>query len=51
MRLEEFKTLVFQFRRSKISLLLTGFDKIENERIGSGKHEQFHAMIDKLKKI
>ena len=31
--------------------LLTGFDKIENERIGSGKHEQFHAMIDKLKNI
>jgi hemerythrin-like domain-containing protein len=31
--------------------LLAGFDKIENERIGSGKHEQFHAMIDKLKNI
>jgi hemerythrin-like domain-containing protein len=31
--------------------LLTGFDKIENERIGSGRHEKFHAMIDKLKNI
>jgi hemerythrin-like domain-containing protein len=31
--------------------LLAGFDKIEDERIGSGKHEQFHAMIDKLKNI
>jgi hemerythrin-like domain-containing protein len=31
--------------------LLAGFDKIERERIGSGKHEQFHAMIDKLKTI
>lgn len=31
--------------------LLTGFDKIEDERIGVGKHEQFHEMLDKLKKI
>jgi len=31
--------------------LLAGFDTIEKERIGSGKHEQFHAMIDKLKNI
>ena len=31
--------------------LLAGFDKIENERIGPGKHEQFHAMMDKLKNI
>jgi hemerythrin-like domain-containing protein len=31
--------------------LLAGFDKIERERIGSGKHEQFHTMIDKLKNI
>jgi hemerythrin-like domain-containing protein len=31
--------------------LLAGFDKVENERIGSGRHEQFHAMIDKLKNI
>lgn len=31
--------------------LLAGFDKIESERVGTGKHEQFHAMIDKLKNI
>lgn len=31
--------------------LLAGFDTIENERIGSGKHEKFHAMLDKLKSI
>ena len=31
--------------------LLAGFSRIENERIGSGKHEQFHAMIDMLKNI
>lgn len=31
--------------------LLAGFDKIENKRIGAGRHEQFHAMIDMLKSI
>jgi hypothetical protein len=31
--------------------LLAGFDKIENERVGAGKHEQFHAMIDQLRNI
>jgi len=31
--------------------LLTGFDIIESERIGLGRHEQFHAMLDKLKNI
>lgn len=27
------------------------FDKIENERVGEGKHEQFHKMLNKLQKI
>jgi hemerythrin-like domain-containing protein len=31
--------------------LLAGFDTIENERVGAGKHEQFHAMIDQLRNI
>jgi len=31
--------------------LLAGFDKIENERVGAGKHEQFHAMMDQLRNI
>lgn len=31
--------------------LLAGFDIVENERIGTGKHEQFHAMPDELKNI
>ena len=31
--------------------LLTGFDAIEHEKVGAGKHEQFHAMMDKLKGV
>ena len=31
--------------------LLAGFAVIETERVGAGKHEQFHAMIDRLKNI
>lgn len=27
------------------------FDKIEKERVGKGKHEQFHKMLNKLQKI
>lgn len=28
-----------------------GFDKIESEKIGVGKHEDFHQMLDALKRI
>ena len=28
-----------------------GFDKIESEKIGEGKHEQFHKMLDAFEKI
>ena len=28
--------------------LLEGFEKIEEERIGVGKHEEFHGLIKKL---
>lgn len=31
--------------------LFEGFEKIENEKVGAGKHEQFHQMLDKLKEI
>lgn len=31
--------------------LLSGFDRIEDERVGRGRHEQFHAMLDRLKEI
>jgi hemerythrin-like domain-containing protein len=28
--------------------LFEGFEKIEDERIGVGKHEQFHPLLEKL---
>lgn len=30
--------------------LLKEFDKIEEEKVGKGKHEEFHRMLDRLKK-
>ena len=35
--------------KDKLSELKNGFDKIESDRIGVGKHEAFHMMIDELK--
>jgi len=32
----------------KLAELKRGFDQIETDRIGSGKHEAFHRMLDKL---
>lgn len=31
--------------------LVKGFDKIEKEKVGLGKHEEFHKMLNKLQKI
>ena len=31
--------------------LFEGFEKIEEERIGIGKHEEFHKLLEKLSKI
>lgn len=31
--------------------LLTGFEKIEEERIGKGKHEELHKLLHRLKEI
>jgi hemerythrin-like domain-containing protein len=28
--------------------LLEGFDKVEEERVGHGKHEEYHRMLDRL---
>ncbi len=30
--------------------LVKGFEKIEEERIGPGKHEEFHALLDRLER-
>jgi hypothetical protein len=28
-----------------------GFDRIEEQKIGVGRHEEFHKMIDKLENV
>jgi len=40
-----------RFSKEKQEALYEGFEKIEIERIGIGKHEEFHGLIDKLSKI
>lgn len=40
-----------QFSQEKQGELYEGFEKIETEKIGSGKHEQFHHLLDELGKI
>jgi hemerythrin-like domain-containing protein len=36
---------------TKLAEMKHGFDRIESEKIGVGKHEQFHQMIEKLEQI
>jgi len=31
--------------------LLEGFDKVEEERVGHGKHEEYHRMLDRFSEI
>lgn len=31
--------------------LFRGFERVEEERIGKGKHEEFHALLDRLQEI
>ena len=31
--------------------LLADFEKVEEERVGHGKHEEFHRLLDLLKEI
>jgi hemerythrin-like domain-containing protein len=35
----------------KLAEMKKGFDRIESEKIGSGKHERFHQMMDELERI
>jgi len=37
-----------RFSREKQEELYKGFEKIEIERIGAGRHEEFHEMIKKF---
>jgi len=36
--------------RAKQDELVRAFEKLEKERIGEGKHEEFHALLDQLQK-
>jgi hypothetical protein len=36
---------------NKLAELKKGFDKIETDKIGTGKHEEFHRMLDILEGI
>jgi hemerythrin-like domain-containing protein len=40
-----------QLTAAKLTELLKGFEIIETEKIGAGKHEEFHKMIDHLEKV
>jgi hemerythrin-like domain-containing protein len=37
--------------KQKQDELLEGFEKVEQERIGVGKHEEFHRLLEQLEKI
>ena len=37
-----------QLTEAKLAELLKGFERIEEQKIGVGKHEEFHKMIDQL---
>jgi len=36
---------------NKLAEMQTGFDKIESEKIGAGKHEQFHQMLEEFERF
>ena len=40
-----------QLSEGKLAELLKGFEMIEAEKIGVGKHEEFHKMIDQLESV
>lgn len=40
-----------RFSKEKDESLFEGFEKIEEERIGLGKHEEFHKLMHNLKEI
>jgi hemerythrin-like domain-containing protein len=46
-----FPMAVDHLPESKLAELQKGFDRIETEKVGAGKHEAFHQMLDTLEKI
>ena len=54
--IEKENNILYQMAETNISQekdseLLKEFDKLELERIGPGKHEEFHKMLERLKRI
>lgn len=46
-----FPMAVRNLSEDRLQELKEGFDKIETEKIGIGKHEAFHSMLDELEEI
>jgi len=46
-----FPTAVKNLSENKMVELKKGFDRIEEDKIGAGKHEYYHQMLDTMKKI
>jgi len=40
-----------QLSEAALAELSKGFDRIEEQKIGVGKHEEFHQMIDQLERV
>lgn len=36
---------------AKLNVLNDGFEKIETDKIGTGRHEAFHRMLDSMKSV
>jgi hemerythrin-like domain-containing protein len=46
-----FPMAIQHLSKNKLAELKKGFDKIETDKIGTGKHEEFHRMLDILEGI
>ncbi len=46
-----FPMAVNHLPESKLEALKKGFDKIETDKIGAGRHDAFHKMLDAMKRI
>lgn len=46
-----FPMAVQHLSENKLAELKNGFDQIETDKIGTGKHEEFHKMLDHLENV
>lgn len=49
--LEFIKVFADRYHHKKEEELIKGFEKVEREIIGEGKHEEFHELLHHLKKV